>query len=223
VALLLAIAAWFGWTHRTRHVEAVLTAKEWDRSVQVEAYRMVTEHDWSLPSGAIPVSSHPAIREYRQVLDHYETRSRQVSERVQVGTRTYACGHRSRGNGYFEDRTCTEPEYETRYHTETYQDPVYRQVPVWATEYEYRIRRWVPDTLLAAHGTATEPVWPSVPLDSLHREGEKKERYVLTFRDPKGQPLTAEVPLAQFVSRDVGRPVPLVLRGSKVEVDTARH
>jgi hypothetical protein len=221
LVLLLSVLGWFGWSNRTRHVEGEVVARQWERSVQVEAYRTVQEEGWSLPQGARRVRSYRAIRDYRQVLDHYETRTRQVSERVQTGTRTYTCGQIDRGNGYFEDRTCTEPEYETRYHTESYQDPVYRREPVWDTKYEYRIKRWVPDTLLEAHGTTTTPTWPPVVVDDTTREGEKKSRYQVTFTATEGKSYTADVPLEQFQRRTIGEHVPLLVNGGTARIDTA--
>ncbi|HET7229871.1 MAG TPA: hypothetical protein VFJ16_07710 [Longimicrobium sp.] len=220
--LIASLIGWVGWANRTRHVEAVVTAKEWDRSIQVEAYRTVTEEDWSLPPGGRQVRSYRAIRSYRRVLDHYETKTRQVSERVQTGTRTYTCGHVDKGNGYFEDRTCTEPEYETRYHTETYQDPVYRQEPIYDTKHVYRIERWVPDTLLREHGDTTAPVWPRTVPDDTTRDGEKKQKYLMTFRAGDGESYTAEVPLEQFTAWRVGGSVPLKVNGSRAQIDTSR-
>jgi hypothetical protein len=218
--LLFSVVGWFAWSNRTRHLDGEVVAKQWERSVQVEAYRTVQEEGWSLPEGARKVRSYRAIRDYRQVLDHYETRTRQVSERVQTGTRTYTCGHVSRGNGYFEDRTCTEPEYETRYHTESYQDPVYRREPIWDTKYEYRIKRWVPDTLLEEHGDITQPEWPRVVIDDTTREGEKKSRYRVTFTAPKGESYTSDVPLEQFTHRRIGEHVPLLVNGGMARIDT---
>jgi len=156
------------------------------------------------------------------VLDHYESRTRQVSERVQVGTRTYTCGQIDRGNGYFEDRTCTEPEYETRYHSESYQEPIYRREPIWDTKYVYRVRRWVPDQLLQdqADGDARRPEWPRVVADDTTREGEKKSRYLVTFTGPKGKSYVSDVPVEQFNRVRVGRHVPLLVRGSTARLDT---
>jgi hypothetical protein len=218
--LLFSVFGWFGWSNRTRHLEGEVAAKQWERSVQVEAYRSVQEEGWSLPEGARRLRSYRAIRDYRQVLDHYETRTRQVSERVQTGTRTYTCGQIDHGNGYFEDRTCTEPEYETRYHSESYQDPVYRREPVWDTKYEYRIKRWVPDTLLQAHGDTTVPAWPPVTVDDTTREGEKKSRYRVTFTVPKGESYTSDVTVDQFVRHRIGEHVPLLVNGGMARIDT---
>jgi hypothetical protein len=220
VLLLATVVGWVAWANRTRHVEAVLTAKQWERSVQVEAYRTVTEEGWSLPQGGRLVRSYRAIRDYRQVLDHYETRTRQVGERVQTGTESYNCGSTSKGNGYFEDRTCTRPVYDTRYHTETYQEPIYRREPIWDTKYEYRIKRWVPDQLLTERGDTTQPRWPRTAVDDTTREGEKKQRYVLTFQDG-GETYAPEVPLEQFTGHRVGEHVPLKVNGHRAQIDTA--
>ncbi|HEU4556495.1 MAG TPA: hypothetical protein VFS20_01555, partial [Longimicrobium sp.] len=182
VLLLVSFFGWIGWSNRTRHVDAQVTAKEWERSVQVEAYRTVQEEDWSLPQGARQVRSYRAIRDYRRVLDHYET----------------------------------------RYHTETYQEPIYRREPIWDTKYVYRIKRWVPDTLLREHGDTTAPVWPRTEPDDTTRDGEKKQRYVMTFRDGEGDSYTTEVPLEQFTGHRVGERVPLKVNGTRAQIDTAR-
>lgn len=218
---LAVLVGFCAWTNRTRNVEAVVAAKEWQREVQVEEHRTVTESDWSLPSGGSLVRSYRDVRDWRQVIDHYETRTRQVSERVQTGTEQKVCGQRDNGNGYFEDVYCNEPVYETRYRTEEYQEPVYRREPIYATKYEYRIKRWVPDTLLAARGAADPPRWPAMRLDDDQREGEKKQRYVLTFRDGDDT-YTAEVPLEAFAEHDVGERVRLLVKGKTVQLDTAQ-
>jgi len=212
----------FAWGNRTRQVEAEVIGKEWERTVQVEEYRTVSESDWQLPSGGTLVRSYRDVREYRKVLDRYETRTRQVSDRVQVGTEQRVCGSRDNGNGYFEDVYCSEPVYETRYRTETYQEPIYRSEPVYATKYDYRIKRWKPDTLLAARGDTNPPTWPSMRMDDDQREGEKKQKYVLTFRDGEGETYAAEVTLDAFGEHRVGERVPLLVRGGEVRIDTAR-
>ncbi|CAA9301950.1 MAG: hypothetical protein AVDCRST_MAG68-679 [uncultured Gemmatimonadetes bacterium] len=223
--VLAAIAAMLWWFLAPHEVSAVVDAKSWNRTLEVQAYRTVRESDWAVPAGGREVRSYRAIREYRQVLDHYESRERQVSERVQTGTRTYTCGTRDLGNGHFEDRTCTEPEYETRYRTERYQEPIYRQEPVYATKHDYDIERWVRDTVLAAAGEADEPAepadpaWPVTQLRERQREGERTEKYVLRFRDEDGDTYESPVALDQFQKLRVGAPVRIkVSRAGSVEL-----
>jgi hypothetical protein len=177
---------------------AQVVDRSWERTVAVERYRTVREDDWQVPAGGRLVSSRREVRRYERVLDHYETKTRQVSERVQTGTRTYSCGSVDRGNGYFEDRTCTEPTYETRYRTETYQDPVYRQEPVYGTKYVYDIDRWMPERTERAAGAEDEPRWPAVTLRQKEREAGRKETYVVRFRDDDGETRQAELPLERW-------------------------
>ena len=225
--VLAALAAALWWFFTPREVTAVVHAKTWDRTVEVEAYRTLRESGRTVPSGGREIRSYRALREYRQVLDHYETKERQVSEQVRTGTRSYVCGSRDLGNGNFEDRTCTEPEYETRYRTETYQDPVYRREPVYDTRHDYDIERWVRDTVLAARGEADEPAepdqpsWPATQLRERQREGERTEKYVVRFRDDDGDTYESAVPFARYERLRVGAPVRIrVSRAGSVELLT---
>jgi hypothetical protein len=219
--MLLALLAAIGWWYfHPRQVQGEVALKTWERSLEVQAYRTVRESDWQLPSGGRQLRSYRAIRDYRQELDHYERRTRQVSDRVQVGTEEYSCGTIDRGNGYFEDRMCDRPVYETRYRSEEYQEPVYRKVPIWATKYDYEIERWVRDTVLKAAGEADErndpdeAEWPAPRLGKDRREGERTELYRLEFRTPDGDVYQREVPLRLFDEYDVGEPVKLKVRRS---------
>lgn len=209
-ALLAALVAGLVWWNTPRDVAATVAEKEWSRAVEVQEQRTVQEEDWHVPAGGRQLRSFRAVRDWRQVLDHYETRTREVSERVQVGTRTYTCGQRDLGNGYFEDVTCTEPEYETRTHTETYEEPVYRREPVHDTKFAYEIERWLPDDTAWARGdAATEPSWPAVTLARNEREGGRVERYVLRFRDERGRTYEREVPLLVYQRHAAGGAVRL--------------
>lgn len=186
--LLLAFLAALVWWNRPREVSATVEGKSWARTVEVEHYRTVREEDWALPAGGRQLRSFRAVREHRRVLERYETRTRQVSEQVQVGTRTYTCGQRDLGNGYFQDVTCTEPRYETRTRSERYEEPVYRREPVYATRYAYEIERWLPhDTLRASGDASAEPVWPEVRAGPRVREGARTETYTVRFVDGRGR------------------------------------
>jgi hypothetical protein len=210
---VVAVLALLGWGYfRPREITATLAEKSWERSLEIEAYRTVRESGWDVPTGGRPINQYRAIRSYRQELDHYEQRTRTVTEQVQVGTRTYTCGQRDLGNGYFEDRTCTEPEYESRSHEESYQEPIYRQVPIYGTKYDYDVERWVTDTVLVAQGTADDPAdadapaWPRTRQAERLREGDRKEKYVLVFRDDRNRSYQREVPLEQYQALRVGTP-----------------
>jgi hypothetical protein len=221
-AALVAVVGGLVWWNGPVQVTATVAAKDWSRAIEVQEYRTVQEEDWSLPQGARQKRSFRAIRDYRQVLDHYETRTRQVSERVQTGTRTYTCGQRDMGNGYFEDVTCTEPEYTTSYRTESYQDPVYRREPVYDTKYAYEIERWLPDDTAWARGDAAkQPVWPTPQIGRNEREGARIQRYVLRFADDDGKTHEVEVTEDQFQRYRQGEEVRLRMKrggGGEVEI-----
>ncbi|HEX7239114.1 MAG TPA: Ran-binding zinc finger domain-containing protein [Longimicrobiaceae bacterium] len=207
-------------------VPVTVTGKTWERTVQVERERTVREEDWSVPSGGREVRHWRAVHHYDRVLDHYETRTRQVSDRVQTGTETYTCGTVDNGNGYFSDKTCTRPTYETVYRTETYEDPVYRQEPRYQTKYAYDIERWLPERVARAAGSEdAEPEWPGTGLKRKEREGARKEVYTLTFRDEEGKSYSKEIPRAQWDRHRPGETVTLkVFTASNFEIvepDTA--
>jgi hypothetical protein len=169
--------------------EVDVTAAEigWQRTIQVEAYRTVVEEDWSVPAGGRTISQQEEIHHYDSVLVGSETRERQVSEQVQTGSRTYVCGSRDLGNGYFEDVECTDPIYETRYRTETYQEPIYEQVPVYQTKYSYEIEKWVVDRTEERSGTDHQAHWPTIRLGDNEREGQRTEEYRVPFVDEESK------------------------------------
>jgi hypothetical protein len=169
--------------HFDPFIRAVVTGHRWTRSVAVEALRRMELTGESVPSDGELVSSSREVTGHRQVLDHYETRSHERSEEVRTGTESYVCGQRDLGNGYFEDRTCTRPVYETRTRTETEREPVYHSEPEYGTVYRYRVWRWETDTTLVAQTTSdTPPPWPHVRARSRRRAGARSEVQEVTLQ-----------------------------------------
>ncbi|HYW13314.1 MAG TPA: hypothetical protein VE871_15250, partial [Longimicrobium sp.] len=197
-------------------VPVTVTAVRWERHVDVEQRSLVQGASVSLPDSAQVLRRQRVVLRYDSVQDgvrteyrevpetreytEYETRTRQVDERVRTGTRTYVCGQRDLGNGYFEDRECTEPAYETRSRTETYRAPirrtetvtrrvaeyipVYRSFPVYATRYHWRAPRWNVVRADTARGDTAAPAWPEPALTRTQRLGARGERYSVTLRQP---------------------------------------
>jgi hypothetical protein len=209
-------------------VPAVVGAVAWERHVTIEQHGIVPGEGYTLPDSAIDVVRTERVTDYRQDLAGYETvtrevpRTRQVlqgyreetrtvNETEQTGTRTYTCGSRDLGNGYFEDVECTEPTYETvsrrervsvpvykdviEYETVTERQPVYRQVPVVEPYYTYRAPLWTPVDTLRLSGTwLTPPAWPSVgTLPPGRREGPRWAHDRVVVRGPDGVPVTVNV------------------------------
>lgn len=172
----------------------------WERSVVVEELQTVTEEGWELPDGAQLIGEREEIRHYDQVVVGHETKQRTVSEQVQVGERTYVCGQRDLGNGFFEDMECSEPVYETQQRTETYEEPIYEQVPVYDTMYEYEVERWTAVRTERATGSDQQVHWPELNLEPNQREGERQETYQIVFRDGEGERYEMTFPLEEWLS-----------------------
>jgi hypothetical protein len=202
--------------------EATVSGFSWERTIAVEAFQTVVEEDWEVPAGGRILSQQQEIHHYDQVLDRYETRTRQVSEQVQVGSRTYVCGQRDLGNGFFEDVECTEPVYETQIRTETYEEPIYRDEPVYQTKYTYEIDKWVVVRTAEADGRDHSPVWPVVNIGSDEREGERTEIYTVFFTDEEGKEYSLELTENEWRGYEMGQGVTLKLDafGNLEEVET---
>lgn len=185
---------------RGNELDVSIQDMQWERSVVVEELQTVTEEGWEIPQGAQLISQQEEIREYDQVVVGYETKERQVSERVQVGERTYVCGQRDLGNGFFEDIECTEPVYETQQRTETYEEPIYEQVPVYGTKYTYEIERWTEVRTERVTGHDQQAYWPELSLGPNQREGERQESYQIVFGSEDGERFTLTFPLEQWLS-----------------------
>lgn len=194
IGICLAIAIGIGvFLFQPISLDATVSGLSWERTVKIERLTTVTESDWSVPTGGRILSQEEEIRRYEQVIDRYETRTRDVSEQVQVGTESYVCGTRDLGNGFFEDKTCTRAIYETRTRTETYEEPIYRDEPVYDTKYTYEIDKWLPDREAVATGEEKSAYWPEFTLETDEREAQRTEKYQVRFLDEKGKTYTLKM------------------------------
>lgn len=117
---------------------STLTVKEfnWEYLITIEENTLFYGDDWYLPDNATLIRTAREIRRYNKVLDHYETKTRQVAKQVEDGY-TYQYTYRDNGNGTVSKIEHKVPKYKTIYETETYEEPVYRQEPVYDTKYYY--------------------------------------------------------------------------------------
>lgn len=167
-----------------RPMDLTVSGHQWERTIEIEHYCLMRHEDWSVPPGGTTLRSFRAVHHHDQVLDHYETKTRMV--RVKTGEEKYVSGRKDLGNGYFEDVYSTRPVYDEK--EEQYQDPVYRDVPVYQTKYLYQIYEWVKDRTSTAKGQDQNPRWPEgAPQRKDWRDGAKKERYLLSVQDQKGK------------------------------------
>lgn len=186
-AVVLVIGSIVGltWLLTPKTQTVTVDSVSWERTIEVEEYKTVNESDWTLPTGGRLQYTQQEIQSYKQVLDHYETKTRQVSYEVLDHYEDYVSGYRDLGNGYFEEIMAQRPVYRTEYRTETYQEPVYRSEPVYATKYYYEIDKWVHKEYIKANGTDKNPVWPTYDYKDNEREGAKTEKYIINVINKK--------------------------------------
>ena len=159
-----------------------IDARTWERNIEIEKLTTVEESDWSVPSGGRQLYTKREIRTYKQVFDHYETKTRSVPYQVEDG---YDTSYSDNGDGTFTEHKT--PKYRTEYRTEEYEEAVYRDEPVYDTKYYYEIDKWKHSRDVSSKGSDEEPYWGEVKLDEKEREGKKTETYVLTIVANKGK------------------------------------
>ena len=151
-------------------------SKTWERSISVDRYQETQDSSWDLPEDAWDVTSKQEVFTYQSVLDHYETRTREVSEEVFDGY-DISTEDKDLGNGYFEEVEVKTPRYRTEYHTETYEEPIYVSVPVYKTKYYYKIMKWMYDRDETTSGADDEPYYAELKLTENERESGRQEKY----------------------------------------------
>ena len=184
LAVILAI---FGIVYLCIPKEQEILVQEisWEYTINIERYKTVTENNIYLPTDARLLYFNEEIAHYEDVLDHYETKTRQVAKERLVGYEEYVSGYRDLGNGYFEEITSSRPVYETYYETETYQEPVYRKEPVYRIRYYYEIDKWVHERSVVTRGTSKETYFGEAKLHSDERISSKNENYYISGLNTK--------------------------------------
>ena len=151
----------------------------WSRVIEIEELKTYQESGWSLPADARLNHTTEEIKEYKKEIDYYETKTRQIEKQEIVGYEDYVSGHRDLGNGQFEEIISQRPVYKTYYETETYQEPVYKDVPIYATKYYYEIDRWTETRNIRTSENDKNPYWGEVILGYNERQGDKREYYYI--------------------------------------------
>lgn len=174
------------WMIIPKQVELTVTGKRCEKTIEIEEYKTVEESDWSVPPGGREKYTKNEIHHYDQILDHYETKTRTYTEQVYDGQETYYT-YSNNGDGTFSEQSHTRPKYRTEVKTETYQDPVYRSVPVYKTKYYYEIERWVYKDSVKSSGSGKTPYWAELNLQENEREGDRSEQYFISGADEDGK------------------------------------
>ena len=157
-------------------------SKTWERSVSIEKYQEVEESGWELPADAWDVTEKEEVFTYQSVLDHYETRTREVPVEVLDGY-DVTTEYKDLGNGYFEEVEIETPRYRTEYRTETYEEPIYVSVPIFKTKYYYKIMKWLYDRDETTSGADNEPYFAELSLPDTERESGRSEKYWIISGD----------------------------------------
>ena len=171
---------------------ATVTDFSWSRSVAIEEFQTVRESGWSVPSGGRTYDTREEIRNYTQVLDHYETVTKEKSRQVLDHYETYYT-YSDNGNGTFTEHEHSSPVYKTEYYTETEEKPVYKQVPVYDTKYYYEIDKWVTVDYAKSEGTDRSPYWETYRLSGEQREGNRYEEYTIYYDNGKHANVSKDV------------------------------
>lgn len=164
-----------------KNVEGTVVDFDWERQITVEEFKTVEESDWSLPAGARLKYQKQEINGYRQVISHYETKTRTYTEEVFDHYDTVVVGYEDNGNGTFSEITNEVPVYRTETRTETYEEPVYKEEPIYQTKYYYEIDKWVYKDTVKAQGNDKNPEWPTYKYKNQEREGSRTEEYTVTL------------------------------------------
>lgn len=178
IAAVTAITFFCIWLFTPVEHQMTIEGFEWSRNIEIEELRTFDGSGWSLPNEARLQYTRNEIHHYEDVLDHYETKSKQVPHQRISGYEEHT-SYRNLGNGQFEEVVTRTPKYETYYETEYYQSAVYRQEPRYATKYYYEIDRWTHSCDISTSGCDKEPYWGIYTLGTKERKGKTTERYFI--------------------------------------------
>lgn len=165
VLAAIGFGLWF-FIFRTHSEKVEVLSRQWERTIQIEKLKMVTEEDWEhkVPRGARELTRRQAV---------FKT------EKVKTGSKRVKTGTKDMGNGYFKD------VYEDR--------PIYKENKIYRDKVRYQIERWKPERKARASGNDPNPRWPEVKLRDKERQGAKSESLTLQVRKPDGETETVAV------------------------------
>ncbi len=212
LAAVAAIFLFMSFLPKSKNVSIV--SKDWQTVTDVEVFKAVQENDWSLPEGAYDVSQKTEIRSYNRVLDHYEKRERTYYEKVLDHYDTEV-SYRDMGNGYFEEEEHQVPVYVDVERTEIYDEPIYRQEPVYDTKYYYTIDKWVLDHEERLSGSGDEVRYYSERLSGNLRTGDTSAEYTVTLLE-KDKEKTYPVAEDVWMSMKVGEEYTVKVKSGRI-------
>jgi hypothetical protein len=175
---VLAVAACAGvFLFWRKDVSVEVTGHAWERTIDIEAFRTVSESDWdeNVPADA---RNRTCAREERG------------SRQVQTGEDCHTVKSDNGDGTYSERQECS---------------PTYTSEPEYDLKCRYEVDRWVKvDTARAAGASVADtPAWPEVRTVGQQREGARKQAYTVSFTG-SDDTYSCEVSQEKWASMAVG-------------------
>lgn len=194
VLALIAIIGLFSFM-KPRNATIQVVDKSWERRIEVMELKTLNKSNWAdegLPYGARLLYTNREFYKNNKVVDYYKPVEVKKSEKYIIG---YEKKYVNLGNGAFEEvDDYSSPIYDVRYWTETEQEPVYKNVPVYKEKCYYEIDEWVHKSYEITSGTIDAPYWATIQLREKEKEGIHSETYKITGVDEKGKNKTYTLP-----------------------------
>jgi hypothetical protein len=187
ISLIFFFGLIFLYFTRTHDTELAVDNVKWQRSVEVEEYKTLTEQGWEneIPSDARVLSRRREFHHNDKIQVGTRPVEQTYTEKVQVGTKKVKVGTKDMGNGYFKDIYEDKPVYEDKKRTKVVQEPIFRDEPVYKNKVTYQIDRWKAVKTEQAQGNDNSPLWPKITEGPKIRAGKKTEKYLVTLKDTK--------------------------------------
>jgi len=192
-----------------------LSDKAWNRDIDVEVSQTVKEEDWSEPAGSRCYKESEEIYGYDKVVDYYETVEVEKTHEVQDGYDT-EIEYIDNGDGTFTESEVQTPRYVTETYYETEERPVYKEVPIYKTKHYYEIDKWVVSRTVSTNGKDDTPAWGEVTLADGEREGNRREKYTVTYTGKKGKTYSAEISETMWNDLKIGDKNKVTVQGSTI-------
>lgn len=157
IALILIVA---GLVYMTKcSYPGILDSFYWERSVDVQIYKILNDSGWDHPHDAYNITSYSKLHHHEPI---YETRMVSEQESYTVTRYESETTYVNQGNGSTRAVTRQVPRHETRYKTVTRPKQVkVGDKPIYRTYYEYNVNRWVHYHTLYSNGTDKNNIyWP---------------------------------------------------------------
>lgn len=164
----------------------------WERTIEREQYQSSRSSDWHdrVPKNANVISRSSEIRSYNSIPDGYEEVDEDYTVRVKTGEREVE-ETVDLGNGRFEIRTRTVPEYESETRTRRVRRQKYRKEPVFDEKVTFDVLDWERIDKVIATGSNSLPEWPDAktvtrnpPQEGDIRERKRKEYFRISVLVP---------------------------------------